>query len=83
MLPLVKRSAIRLSLLDILCHEIVQYDQIPLRVLLDQHLNLHDNLATIYKKASSRLKLLKRIRQNLTSAIAVKVYHSMIQPIVA
>ena len=30
---------------------------------------------------SSRLKLLKRVRPNLTSAIAGKVYHGMIQPI--
>jgi hypothetical protein len=53
-----------------------------LGVLLDQHLNLHDHLATTYKKASSRIKLLKCIRPSLTSAIAGKVYHSMIQPIV-
>ena len=52
-----------------------------LGVLLDQQLNLHEQLATIYKKVSSRLKLLKRVRPNLTSAIAGKVYHGMIQPI--
>ena len=52
-----------------------------LGVLLDQQPNLHEQLATIYKKVSSRLKLLKRVRPNLTSAIAGKVYHGMIQPI--
>ena len=51
-----------------------------LGVLLDQHLNLNEQLATISKKVSSRLNLLKRVGPNLTSAIAEKVYHSMIQP---
>ena len=52
-----------------------------LGVLLDQHLNLNEQLAATYKKVSSRLKLLKRVRPNLTSAIAEKVYHHIIQPI--
>ena len=61
-------------------NETTQYKY--LGIILDQHLNLHEYLATVYKKASSRLKLLKRVRSNLTSEIAGKIYHSMIQPIV-
>ena len=51
-------------------NETTQYKY--LGIILDQHLNLHEYLATVYKKASSRLKLLKRVRSNLTSEIAGK-----------
>ena len=49
-----------------------------LGVLLDQHLTFHEQVRTVYHKTSTRLKLLKRVRHNLTTYV---VYLNMIQPI--
>jgi hypothetical protein len=53
-----------------------------LGVLLDHHLTLHEQVRTVYHKTSTRLKLLKRIRHNLTTYAAERVYLNMIQPII-
>jgi hypothetical protein len=39
-------------------------------------------LCTVYHKTSTRLKLLKRVRHNLTTYAAERVYLNMIQPII-
>jgi predicted nucleotidyltransferase len=51
-----------------------------LGVLLDHHLTLHKQVRTVYHKTSTRLKLLKRVRHNLTTY--ERVYLNMIQPII-
>ncbi|CAB4041427.1 Hypothetical predicted protein, partial [Paramuricea clavata] len=53
-----------------------------LGVLLDHHLTLHEQVRTVYHKTSTRLKLLKRVRHNLTTYAAERVYLNMIQPII-
>lgn len=49
--------------------------------LLDSSLNLTENFDMCYKRASGRLRLLKRIRSHLTTEAATAVYHSMIVPL--
>ena len=51
-----------------------------LGVTLDSSLLLHLQLNRIYKKASSRLKLLSRIRANISPTVAETIYN-MILPI--
>ena len=53
-----------------------------LGVLLDQCLTFHEQICAVYRKASARLKLLKRVRHNLTTYAAKRVYLNMIQPII-
>ena len=53
-----------------------------LGVKLDPHVYLIDHLNSVYNKASSRLlRLLKRLRINLTDKSALAIYNSMILPI--
>ena len=54
-----------------------------LNVLLHHHLTLHEQVRTVYHKTSTRLKLLKRVRHNLTTYAAERVYLNMIQSIIA
>ena len=49
-------------------NETTQYKY--LGVILDHQFNLHEQVTTVYNKASSRLKFLKRVRNNLTSYVA-------------
>ena len=53
-----------------------------LGVLLDQHLTFHEQVRTVYHKTSTRLNLLKRVRHNLTTYAAERVYLNMIQQII-
>ena len=53
-----------------------------LGVLLDHHLNFREQVRTVYQRASNRLKLFKRVRHNLTTYAAERVYLNMIQPII-
>lgn len=46
-----------------------------LGVTLDHHFNLHGHLTTVFKKATSRLKLLLRIRVNVTPAVVFCIYN--------
>ena len=48
---------------------------------LDKKLPLKSHINKVYKKASSRLKLLKRARYYISSLVAQTIYDSMIQPI--
>jgi len=45
---------------------------------IDQHLNLSENFDQKFKKASSKLQLLKRLRPLLTQEAAIAVYKSVI-----
>ena len=59
------------------CTESYKY----LGVNLDPTLNLGNDFYGIYKKASSRIRLLRRIRPQLTAAAAARVYQALIVPI--
>ena len=52
-----------------------------LGITLDHHLTLQQQINKIYKKASSRLKLLQRIRPNISPHVAEKIYNAMIRPV--
>ena len=48
---------------------------------IDHHLNMNEQFNKAYKSMSSRLHLLKKLRQNLTFEAAKSVYKSMVVPI--
>ena len=50
--------------------------------VIDSHLTLNDNFDKAYKKASSRLRLLHRLRLCLTFEAARKIYAMMIVPLI-
>ena len=50
--------------------------------VIDSHLTLNDNFDKAYKKASSRLRLLQRLRLCLTVEAACKIYAMMIVPLI-
>lgn len=52
-----------------------------LGVILDQTLSLNEHFESSYKKASSRLFLLAKLRHQLTSRVARTIYHSMVLPV--
>ena len=52
-----------------------------LGVHLDQSLNFATHFDKIYKKATGRLNLHRRIRSSIDSASAEKIYHTMIMPV--
>lgn len=52
-----------------------------LGVSLDNKLNLVEHHSNIYKKLSSRIKLLKRIRHKISPHTAALIYQMMIEPI--
>lgn len=52
-----------------------------LGVNLDQTLNLGEHVDKVYKKASGRLNLLKKIRPQLTNKVALCIYKTMLLPI--
>ena len=60
------------------CTESYKY----LRVNLDPTLNLGNHFHDIYKKASSRIRLLCRIPPQLTAVAAVRVYQALIVRII-
>ena len=53
-----------------------------LGVTLDNKINLIDHFHKTYKKASGRIRLLKRIRHNISPSTAGSIYQMMIQPII-
>ena len=53
-----------------------------LGVTLDNKINLIDHFHKTYKKASGRIRLLKRIRHNISPSTAASIYQMMIQPII-
>ena len=52
-----------------------------LGVKLDKNLNFAEHLGKIYKKASSRVKLLARVRHNIGPTTAQIIYKTMILPV--
>lgn len=72
-----KAEKIEISINESVVHQSCQYTY--LGVTLDHHLNLHEHLTTVFKKATSRLKLLQRIRDNLTPHVAFCIYNVMIK----
>ena len=50
-------------------------------VSLDHHLSLQEQINKVYTKASNRLKLLQRIRPNISPHVAEKIYNVMIRPV--
>ena len=72
------------SLLNVTCESskinfVTQYKY--LGTIIYNHLNLNENVNRSYKLASTRLKLLERFRPYLTVDATIKVYLSMIVPI--
>ena len=51
------------------------------RVILDKNLNFNDHLEKTFKKISSRIMLLSRVRQNISSHTAETIYKMMILPV--
>ena len=72
-----KAEKIEISINESVVHESFQYTY--LGVTLNHHLNLHEHLSTIFKKATSHLKLLQRVRVNLTPHVAFCIYNVMIK----
>lgn len=52
-----------------------------LGILIDSTLNFSQQFDRSYKKASSRIRLLERIRPNITSKVAGMIYRLMILPV--
>ena len=52
-----------------------------LGITLDNHLTMSMQIDKIYKRASNRVKLLQRIRPNISPLVAEKVYSVMIRPV--
>ena len=52
-----------------------------LGVTMDNHLTLTDHHNKMYKRVSARLKLMKRIRHNISPMVASTIYKTMIRPI--
>lgn len=52
-----------------------------LGVYLDKHMNLQHHFEKVYKKASARVKLLSRIREQIGPHVAESIYKAMIRPI--
>ena len=53
-----------------------------LGVNLDPTLNLGNHFHDIYEKASSRIRLFRRIRPQLDAAAAARVYQALIVPVI-
>jgi hypothetical protein len=52
-----------------------------LGVQLDTHLNMNRHLQRTYKRISSRIKLLKKIRHKISPCVAETIFNSMIHPL--
>ncbi|MEM6812713.1 MAG: reverse transcriptase family protein, partial [Pseudomonadota bacterium] len=52
-----------------------------LGVLLDQTLSLREHIDKTYKKAAGRLYLLRRIRPQLTTKVAMTIFKTMLMPL--
>jgi len=53
-----------------------------LGVKLGSHLNLNTHLQTMYKRISSRLNMLRKIRHQISPTVAETIFNSMIQPLI-
>ena len=59
-------------------NEVNRYEY--LGVILDNHLTLSAQVNKTYKKASARIKLLSRIRSNVSAHAAEQIFNVMINP---
>ena len=50
-------------------------------ITLDDHLTMSMQIDKIYKRALNRVKLLQRIRPNISPLVAEKIYSAMIRPV--
>ena len=57
-----------------------QYEYLGIQ--LDSHLNLNDHLQSMYKRVSSRLNMLRKIRHQISPSVAEVIFNAMIQPLV-
>ena len=57
-------------------HQPDQYEY--LGVQLDSHLNLNSHLQSMYKRISSRLNMLRKIRYQISSTVAETIFNTMI-----
>ena len=53
-----------------------------LGIILDPALNMEDHFKSVCNKISNRLRMLKRVRTFLTETAALRIYQTMIMPIV-
>ena len=53
-----------------------------LGVKLDSHLNMYSQFEQIYKRVSSRIKLLKKVRHQISPMVAETIFKSMILPLI-
>ena len=76
---LAKTDAIEINMIG---QKIVESDRYEyLGITLDKNLNLLGQFEKMYKKVSSRIKLLARVRMNISPATAETIYKVMILPI--
>ncbi|CAB4019684.1 Hypothetical predicted protein [Paramuricea clavata] len=52
-----------------------------LGIIMDNHLTLSSQVSKVYKRVSSRLSQLSRIRSNISPYVAERIYRTMIYPI--
>ena len=70
------------------CNIKVGYDEINqppayeyLGVTLDSHLNMNEHYTKVSKRINTRIKLLKKIRHEISPSVAEQIYNSIIKPI--
>ena len=73
-----KLPKIQITINGVIVNEVVSYKY--LGVILDKHLNLHLQIHQLCKSTSSKIKLLKRIRSNISANVATTIYTSMVKP---
>ena len=76
---LTKQPACNVSLNGTPINQTTSYEY--LGITLDSHLTMSIQIDKIYKRASSRVKLLQRIRPNISPLVAEKIYSVMIRPV--
>lgn len=74
-----QNNPIRVCLNDKLINFTTKYRY--LGVLVDQNVNLKEHFGQAFRKASGRLRLLKKIRSSLTMNAAESIYKCMIMPL--
>jgi hypothetical protein len=75
----IQSNPIRVYLNDKLINFTTKYRY--LGVLVDQNVNLKEHFGQAFRKASGRLRLLKKIRSSLTMDAAESIYKCMIMPL--
>ena len=76
---LAKQRSCNISLHGTPINQATNYEY--LGITLDDHLTMSVQIDKIYKRALNRLKLLQRIRPNISPLVAEKIYSAMIRPV--